>query len=83
MNKSNIDYIRNGEMEQERAASFHAFSDLVARELHLCKLSLLGNLEDCRRRLQAFLTVELQMEHIHQAVARGQEGKESALIVIM
>ncbi len=54
-NNSNIDYIPNGETEQERAASFHAFSDLVTRELHLRKLSLLGNLEDRRRRLRAFL----------------------------
>jgi hypothetical protein len=56
---------------------------LVTRELCLCKLSLLGKLEAHRRRLRAFLTVEIQIERTRQAVARGQEGKESALILIM
>jgi hypothetical protein len=49
----------------------------------LRKLSLLGNLEDRRGHLRAFLRVKIQIERICQAVARGQEGKESALILIM
>jgi hypothetical protein len=82
-NKFNIDYIPNGETEEERVASFRAFSDLVTKELRLHKLSLLGNLEDRRGRLRAFLRVEIQIERIRQAIARGQEGKESALILFM
>ena len=52
-------------------------------ELNLWRLSLNGNLDVQRERLERALKLELQLELISQAIKRGDEGKEAALILIL
>ncbi len=81
-NELNVEFIPHGETEQEHSASARAFSNLITRELRLRKLSILGSLEDRRRRLREFLKTEVKIDQIMQAVERGEEGKEAAMILL-
>jgi hypothetical protein len=51
-------------------------------ELRLQKLSIQGSLQDRQARLRDALKVELKLELVTQAISRGEEGKEAALILI-
>jgi hypothetical protein len=57
-------------------------SNLVTSELRLRKLSIHGYLEDQQTRLRDALKVELQKELVTQAISRGEEGKDAALLLI-
>jgi hypothetical protein len=79
----NIDYIPSGETEEQRLQPLSFFSNLLTSELHLRKLHRHGSLEDRRSRLKHFLKVESQIQMVAQAISRGQEGKDAALMLIM
>jgi hypothetical protein len=81
-NRLNIDFIPNGNTEQETSTSLNLFSNFITTELRLRRLSIHGTLEDRRKRLRDFLKVEAQLERIIQAISRGEKGKEAALILI-
>ncbi len=81
-NQLNIDFVPMGNNEVESAIAVTNFSNLVTKELRLCRISIHGSLEDRRQHLKAFLKVEVQMEHITQAISRGQEGKEAAQLLV-
>ena len=58
------------------------FSNLVTKELQLQKLTLNGTFEERRICLKKILEVEQKLDLINQAITRGQEGKEAALMLI-
>jgi hypothetical protein len=82
INCYNIDFIPRGDTDQELRDSQIFFSNLLSSELRLRKLPLFGALEDRRHRLKNLLKVEQQLDIITQAISRGQEGKEAALMLI-
>jgi hypothetical protein len=51
-------------------------------ELQLQKLPLYGGLEDRREHLKNLLKVEQKLDIIIQAILRGSEGQEAALMLI-
>jgi hypothetical protein len=73
----------NGATEQERFQALSYFSSLLTSELRLRKLPLHGTLEERWTRLREFLKVEQQLELIVQAISRGEEGKEAALMLFI
>jgi hypothetical protein len=81
-NVYNIDYIPSGATLDEERANRSFFSNLLVSELQLRKLPLFGGLEDRRERLKALLKVEQQLDIIMQAISRGKEGEEAALMLI-
>jgi hypothetical protein len=82
-NRFNIDFIPSGESEEERLQSLSFFSNLLTTELRLRKLQLYGSLEERQNRLKQYLKLEEKLQMIAQAISRGAEGKEAALILIM
>ncbi len=54
--------------------------NLVTKELQLRKLMLNGTFEERRIHLKKILEVEQKLDLINQAITRGQEGKEAALM---
>jgi hypothetical protein len=82
-NMYNVDYIPSGATDEEKLNSLSFFSNLLSTELQLRKLSRQGSLEERRRRLRNFLQVEEKLFLIAQALRRGAEGKEAALMLIM
>jgi hypothetical protein len=54
-NDLNVEFIPNGETEEEKRTSISRYNNLVTRELCFWKLSILGSLEERRRRLMYFL----------------------------
>jgi hypothetical protein len=82
-NLYNIDFIPHGATEEERFQVQSFFSNLLTSELRMRKLQTHGTLEERRSRLKQFLMVEEKLQMIVQAISRGQEGKEAAMILIM
>jgi len=78
----NIDFIPTGNTDQELRLSRLQFSNLLSAELRLRQLPLYGTAEDRRDRLKSVLKVEQQLDLIMQALARGVEGKDAALMLI-
>jgi len=58
------------------------FSKLIISELQLRRLPVYSGFEDRRERLKRLLNVEQQLDIIMQAISRGDEGKEAALMLI-
>jgi hypothetical protein len=81
-NMYNIDYIPIGATEDESMEARTFFSNLLSSELRLRGLPQNGNLEERRERLRAHLKVEQRIKLISDAVARGKEGAEAALILL-
>jgi hypothetical protein len=81
-NKYNIDFIVNGVDDADRMEALRFFSNLLTMELRLRKLPLYGNLEERRERLRIILKVEQKLDIITQAISRGEEGREAALMLI-
>ena len=79
----NVEYVPTGETDEEKLSSLSFFSNLIASELQLRKLQHHGTLDERRERLRKFLQVEEKLLLIAQAIARGQEGKEAALMLII
>jgi len=82
-NKYSIDFIPHGGTEEERMESQAFFSRLLATELRMQKLTLSGSLEDQRMRLKQYLMVEQKLNMIVSAISRSEEGKETAMILIL
>jgi hypothetical protein len=51
-------------------------------ELHLHCLPLYGRVEEQQARLRILLIVEQKIDLISQAISRGEEGKEAAMMLI-
>jgi hypothetical protein len=83
LRSNNIDYIPTGETNEEKVSSLSFFSNRLSSELQLRKLQHCGTLEECRQRLKKFIQVEEKLLMICPAKARGQEGKEAALMLII
>lgn len=81
-NKNNIDFMPSGDDDDAAIEASVYFNRLLIMELRLRNLSLQGTLEERRTRLKDHLKVEQQLKMIAQAIARGQEGKEAALMLI-
>ncbi len=81
-NLDNIEFIPNGATEDETMEARAFFSNLLSSELRLRKLPMHGNFEERRERLKQYLKVEQQLKLISEAVARGKEGAEAALILL-
>jgi hypothetical protein len=79
----NIDYIPRQETDEEELSSRSFFSNLLSSELNLRKLQHHVTLEERRQRLMEILHVETKILIISQAICRGEEGKEAALMLIM
>ena len=79
----NKDYIPTGEKDEEKLSSSSFFSNLLSSELQHRKLIRRGTFEERHERLWKFLQVEEKLLLIAQAIARGQEGKEAALMLII
>jgi len=75
----NIDFIPSGNSDEELRASRLFFSNLLSTELRLRKLPVYGSLQDRRLHLKA---LEQKLDMISQAISRGEEGKEAALMLI-
>jgi hypothetical protein len=58
------------------------FSNLLTFELHLQRLPVIGSIEERQAHLNELLKVEQQLDIISQAISRGEEGKEAALMLI-
>lgn len=71
-----------GNNETNSTFCLRDFSNLLTAELRLRKLSILGTLDVRRNRLRDVLKVELRLELVMQAIDRGEEGKEAALLLI-
>ncbi len=82
INPFNIDFLCIANNEQGNAALTRDFSNLVTKELRLRKLSLQGSLEERWQRLKQFLIVEVKLERIQESISRGDEGKETAQMLI-
>ena len=80
-NRYSIDYIPNGDDAANLAEAQRFFSNLLTAELHLRHLPLYGSVEEQRGRLRNLLVVEQNIEMISQAISRGEEGKEAAMIL--
>jgi hypothetical protein len=78
----NIDYVPTGATHEEESANHCFFSNLVMSELQLPKLPVYGGLEIRRERLKSLLKVGQKLDIIIQAISRGREGKEAALMLI-
>jgi hypothetical protein len=81
-NRYSIDYIPNGDDAANLAEAQRFFSNLLTAELRLRHLPLYGSVEERRGRLRNLLVVEQKIEMISQAISRGEEGKEAAMILI-
>lgn len=81
-NKYNVDFIPNGASDDNVLQARMFFSNLLTSELSLRKLPVHGTLEERRTRLKDHLKVEQMLKLISQAISRGQEGKEAALMLI-
>ncbi len=81
-NPYNIEYRPQGDTAATLAEAQRFFSNLVTTELRLRGLHLYGNMEERRIRLEKLLIVEQKIDLISQAVLRGDEGKEAAMLLI-
>jgi len=81
-NPYNIEYRPQGDTAATLAEAQRFFSNLVTTELRLRRLHLYGNMEERRIRLEKLLIVEQKIDLISQAVLRGDEGKEAAMLLI-
>jgi hypothetical protein len=81
-NPYNIEYRPQGDTAAAVAEAQRFFSNLVTTELRLRGLPLYANVEERRKRLEKLLIVEQKIDLIHQAVLRGDEGKEAAMLLI-
>jgi hypothetical protein len=81
-NRNNIDFVPNGDCPSNVAEAQRFFSNLLTEELRLRRLPLYGNLEERRSRLKNLLVVEQMIDLIFQALLRGDEGKEAAMMLI-
>jgi hypothetical protein len=71
-----------GATHKEERANRCFFSNLVMSELQLQKLPVYGGLEIRWERLKSLLKVGQKLDIIIQAISRGSEGKEAALMLI-
>ncbi len=81
-NPYNVEYRPQGDTAATLAEAQRFFSNLVTTELRLRRLHLYGNMEERRIRLEKLLIVEQKIDLISQAVLRGDEGKEAAMLLI-
>jgi hypothetical protein len=81
-NQYNIDFSPEDDMVGDVVSAKIFFSNLVTKELQLQKLTLNGTFEERRICLKKILEVEQKLDLINQAITRGQEGKEAALMLI-
>jgi hypothetical protein len=81
-NPYSIEYRPQGDTAATLAEAQRFFSNLVTTELRLRGLHLYGNMEERRIRLEKLLIVEQKIDLISQAVLRGDEGKEAAMLLI-
>jgi hypothetical protein len=81
-NRYNIDFIPNGNDAGNLTEAQRFFSNLLITELRFHRLPLYGNVEERQARLRILLIVEQKIDLISQAISRGEEGKEAAMMLI-